>query len=163
MNPTKSSSIDNLGRKFLREGLAKPITELINLSISLSSFPDACKIGKLKPIFKKQNKTNLKEYSPISLLPLISKMIEKIIHNQTQEFLDQNKILCKYQSGFRKYYSTYTCLSYFNNKIQNGFEKGLLTGMILNDLQKAVDIIDHDILLEENDLPRILRLNSFVV
>ena len=120
INPTKSAGIDNLAGKFLNEEeqvLAKLITELINIPISLSSFPDDCKIAKLKPIYKKEDKTNLKNSRPISLLPLISKVIEKIIHDQTQEFLDQNKILYKYQSGFHKYYSTDTCLSYLNNKI----------------------------------------------
>ena len=70
------------GGKFLKEGeqvLAKPITELINLSIS--SFSDDCKIAELKPIHKKEDKTNPKHYRPTFLLPLISKVIEKIIHN----------------------------------------------------------------------------------
>ena len=115
----------------------------------LSSFPDECKVDKLKPLYKKETRTKPKNYRPISLLPLISKIIEKIIHNQTQSFLDENKILYTYQSGFRKHYSTDTCLSYLTNRLRNGFEKGLLTGMILIDLQKAFDTIDHSILLEK--------------
>ena len=75
--------------------------------------------------------------------------MKKIIHNQTQLFLDDNNISYKYQSGFRKYYLTDTCLSYLNNKVQIGFEQGLMTGMILIDLQKAFDTIDHDILLQK--------------
>ena len=75
--------------------------------------------------------------------------MEKVIHNQTQLFLDDNNILYKYQSGFRKYYSTDTCLSYLNDKVQIGFEQGWMTRMILIDLQKAFDSIDHDILLEK--------------
>ena len=80
---------------------------------------------------------------------MISKIREKIIHNQTQSFLDENKILYTYQSGFRKHYSTDTCLSYLTDRLCNGFEKRLLTGMILIDLQKAFDTIDHSILLEK--------------
>ena len=138
--------------KFLKEGapvLASPITDLVNLSISLSLFPDDCKIAKLKPLYKKEAKTKPKNYRPISLLPLLSKIIERIIHNQTQEFLDKNNILYKYQSGFRKHHSTDTCLSYLTDKVKIGFEKGLLTGMVLIDLQKAFDTIDHSILLEK--------------
>ena len=89
LNPAKSAGIDNLTGKFLKEGapvLASPITDLVNLSISLSLFPDDCKIAKLKPIYKKEAKTKPKNYRPISLLPLLSKIIERIIHNQTQEF-----------------------------------------------------------------------------
>ena len=63
--------------------------------------------------------------------------------------MDENKILYTYQSGFRKHYSTDTCLSYLTDRSRNGFEKGLLTGMILIDLQKAFDTIDHSILLEK--------------
>ena len=152
LNPAKSAGIDNLTGKFLKEGapvLASPITDLVNLSISLSLFPDDCKIAKLKPLYKKEAKTKPKNYRPISLLPLLLKIIERIIHNQTQEFLDKNNILYKYQSGFRKHHSTDTCLSYLTDKVKIGFEEGLLTGMVLIDLQKAFDTIDHSILLEK--------------
>ena len=141
---SKSAGIDNLAGKFLKEGasvLASPITDLCNLSISLSSFPDDCKIAKLKPLYKKEAKTKPKNYRPISLLPLISKVIEKVIHNQTQNFLDKNRILYSYQSGFRKHYSTDTCLSYLTNKVQTGFEEGLQTGMVLIDLQKLLTLL----------------------
>ena len=152
LNPAKSAGIDNLTGKFLKEGapvLASPITDLVNLSISLSLFPDDCKIAKLKPLYKREAKTKPKNYRPISLLPLLSKIIERIIHNQTQEFLDKNNILYKYQSGFRKHHSTDTCLSYLTDKVKIGLEEGLLTGMVLIDLQKAFDTIDHSILLEK--------------
>ena len=152
LNPAKSAGIDNLTGKFLKEGapvLASPITDLVNLSISLSLFPDDSKIAKLKPLYKKEAKTKPKNYRPISLLPLLSKIIERIIHNQTQEFLDKNNILYKYQSGFRKHHSTDTCLSYLTDKVKIGFEEGLLTAMVLIDLQKAFDTIDHSILLEK--------------
>ena len=127
VNPSKSAGIDNVAGRFLKEGapaLALPITDLCNLSISLSSFPDDCKIAKLKPLYKKEAKTKPKNYRPVSLLPLISKVTEKIIHNQTQNFLDTNRILYRYQSGFRKHYSTDTCLSYLSDKVRTGFEKG---------------------------------------
>ena len=152
LNPAKSAGIDNLTGKFLKEGapvLDSPITDLVNLSISLSLFPDDCKIAKLKPLYKKEAKTKPKNYQPISLLPLLSKIIERIIHNQTQEFLDKNNILYKYQSGFQKHHSTDTCLSYLTDKVKIGFKEGLLTGMVLIDLQKAFDTIDHSILLEK--------------
>ena len=78
--------------------------------------------------------------------------MEKVIHNQTQLFLDNNNILYKYQSGFRKYYSRGTCLPYLNDKVQIGFEQGWMTGMILIDFQKPFDTIDYNILSEKNAL-----------
>ena len=146
----KAAGIDNLSGKFLKNGvavLAKPISQICNLSIKYSHFPTDCKIAKLKPLFKKCSRTAPKNYRPISLLPHISKIIEKVIHDQTQKYLDDYNILYRYQSGFRKSYSTDSCLSYLNSKIDTGFESGLYTGMILIDLQKAFDTINHDILI----------------
>ena len=152
INPTKAAGLDNLAGKFLKDGaqiLAKPVSELCNLSISLSLFPEDCKQAKLKPLFKKGSRDEPKNYRPISLLPQISKVIEKIVHEQVLEYLDTNKILYRYQSGFRPHHSTDTCLSYLSDKITQAFEKGMFTGMILIDLQKAFDTIDHEIFLEK--------------
>ena len=152
INPSKASGLDNLAGKFLKEGssvLKCPITQICNLSISHSVFPDKCKHAKLKPLFKKGMTTDPKNYRPISLLPLISKIIEKIIHDKTQCYLDENKIIYSFQSGFRSHHSTNSCLSYLSTKVLCGFDKGLLTGMILIDLQKAFDTIDHEILLNK--------------
>ena len=63
--------------------------------------------------------------------------------------MSKNKLLYRFQLGFRKNYSTNTCLGHLNDKITTGFEKGLFTGMILIDLQKAFDTIDHQILLKK--------------
>ena len=97
---SKAPGIDDLSGIFLKDGaslLATPTTPLCNLSISSSRFPDACKIAKLKPLFKKGSKTDPKNYRPISLLPLMSKVLERIVHEQTMEFLDKHNILYKFQ------------------------------------------------------------------
>ena len=130
--------------------LAEPITKLCNLSILQSTFPNGCKQAKLKPLFKKGSKDDPKNYRPISLLPQLSKIIEKIIHGQVQKYLDEKKILFKYHSGFRAHHSTNTCLSYLSDRNHQGFEKkGMFTGMILVDLQKAIDTIDYEIFLDK--------------
>ena len=64
-------------------------------------------------------------------------------------FLDENKILYKFQSGFRTNFSTDSCLSYLNNKIATGFVSGLYTGMILINLQKTFGTINHEILINK--------------
>ena len=69
--------------------------------------------------------------------------------DQTEDFLSKNKFLYRFQSGFRKNYSTKTCLEHFTVRITTGFNKGLFTGMILIDLQIAFDTIDHQILLKK--------------
>ena len=83
------------------------------------------------------------------MLPLISKVIKKVIHDQTSPFLNSRNLLYNDQSGFRKNHSTDFCLSFLNDKILNGFDQGLITGMNLIDLQKAFDTINHDILLQK--------------
>ena len=88
-------------------------------------------------------------YMPISLLPLISKTIQKLIHEKTSSFLSNNEILYNYKSGIWKNLSTDSCLTFLHNNILKGFDKGLKTGMILIDLQKAFDANDHDILLKK--------------
>ncbi len=148
----KAPGIDGLSGRFFRDGatvLAKPITQLINLSVLLSIVPDKTKIAKLKPLFKKGSNLEAKNYRPVSLLPLFSKIYERVIHDQTHKFLTDRCILYLHQSGFRKFHSTDTCLSYLNNLILTGTENGLLTGMILIDLQKAFDTIDHQIILDK--------------
>ena len=73
----------------------------------------------------------------------------RVIHDQTSTFLNSRNLLYNYQSGFRKNHSTDFCLSFLNDKILKGFDQGLITGMILIDLQKAFDTVDHDILLQK--------------
>ena len=144
----KAAGLDQISGKFLKDEvriLAKPISELCDPSMALGSFPDAFKITKVKPLFKKGSKTYPSNYRPISLLTLLSKAFERVVFDQTEEFLSLNKILYDYQSGFRKNHSTDTCLSFLNDKILKGFDDGLVTGMILIDLQKAFDTINHDI------------------
>ena len=78
LDVSKGPGMDEISPRFLKDGtevLAKPIRDIINLSIKLSTFPDKCKIAKLTPLFKKGSKTDPKNYRPISLLPLISKLI----------------------------------------------------------------------------------------
>ena len=73
----------------------------------------------------------------------------RVIHDQTSTFLNSRNLLYNYQSGFRKNHSNDFCLSFLNNKILKGFNQGLITGMILIDLQKGFDTINHDILLQK--------------
>ena len=82
--------------RFLKGGadiLAKPVSVFSDLSMSSGVFPNACKVAKLKPIIKKEKKTDLSSYRPISLLPVFSKIIEEIVNDQTIAFLSDKNIL----------------------------------------------------------------------
>ena len=149
---SKAAGADKLSGRFLKDGsniLEKPIYALCNLWISQGVFPNACKFAKLKPIFKKGKKTDPSNYRPISLLPSLPKIIERVIHDQTNSSLSNEDILYNYQSGFQGNHSRNLCLSFFTDKVLKGFDESLLTGMILTDLQKAFDTIDHENLLQK--------------
>ena len=87
MNIDKGAGNDNLSGMFSKGGgniLAKPISKICNLSIKYSVSPTDCQVAKLKPLYKKGSTTLPRNYQPLSLLSLISKIIEKVIHDQTQ-------------------------------------------------------------------------------
>ena len=114
-NVSKAAGLDNLSGRFLKDGaevLAEPITDLCNLSITSGKFPDSCKLVKLKPLYKKGSLTEASNYGPISLLPLISKVIKKIIHDQASTFLNSRNLLYSHLFGFCKNHSTDFCLSF---------------------------------------------------
>ena len=96
--------------------------DIINLSIKLSTFPEECKIAKLKPIFKKGARTDPKNYRPISLLPLVSKIIEKSIHFQIEDYLNKKKLIYMHQSGFRTNHSTDLCLAQLIDFVATGMD-----------------------------------------
>ena len=134
LKTNKATGIDNLSGRFLKDGskvLATPIAQICNLSIKLSTAPDVYKIAKLKSLYKKGKKTDPRNYRPISLLPVISKILEKVIHDQTKDFVIGKDILQKFPSGFSKFHCTDSSLSYLQDKVAKRFVSGLLTGMIL--------------------------------
>ena len=88
-----------------------PITQICNLSIKFSHFSKDCKVAKIKPLYKKGTKTDPNNFKPISVLPIVSKIIEKVIHYQTMNYLSENNVLYRYQSGFCKNHSSDTSLA----------------------------------------------------
>ena len=169
---TKAAGIDQISGKSLKDGawiLSKPINESCNLSMTLGSFPDTCKIAKLKPLFKKGWKTDQSNCRSIFLLSLskfllpLLEVFERVSLDQAEEFSSLLVILYDCQSSFRKNHSTGTCLSFLNGNILKGFDDGLVTGMILIDIQKSFDLINDDILLKKQALLVVLiaLLNTF--
>ena len=84
----------------------KPLTYLINSSFESGTFPEELKLAKVIPIYKSGDKQDISDYRPISILSFFSKVVEKTMYNHLINFIDANKILYKYQFGFRKSHST---------------------------------------------------------
>ena len=105
LNSSKADGIDSLSGKFLKDCtdiLARPISQLCNLSFKLNLFPRSCEISKVKALFEKDSKSDPENYLPISLLPILSKIIKRIIHDQTQEFLSKKQNCLQISIWFAK-------------------------------------------------------------
>ena len=99
------------------------------------------------PLFKKNDNTETGNYRPVSILNIVSKILERVVYDQFESYLLQNKLIFEYQSGFRRGFSTSTCLTHLSDHIRFQMDKSNFTGMVLLDLQKAFDTVDHGVLL----------------
>lgn len=150
LKPKDSCGIDNLSSnllKSLKNVLSNPICTLINQSLNLGIFPNCLKLAKVIPVYKKDDKKNVSNYRPISLLPSLSKIFEKIVFQQIYTFLGDNNILFPSQYGFRAKHSTEHAALEIVNRIQKFmYNKDNPTAIFL-DLSKAFDTLNHHILL----------------
>ena len=131
------------------ESIVLPVTHIINLSISNETVPAAFKDAKVVPVFKKGSKLDVGNYRPVSILNVLSKVLERTVHKQMDEYLKKRNLLFSHQSGFRGGYSTDTCLVDMSNYVRSEMGKGNMVGMVLIDLQKAFDTVDHSVLLDK--------------
>ena len=144
----KATGLDKIPSRLLKvaaEVVAPSLTQIFNKSISMGVFPTEWKLAKVTPIFKKGAKSDLNNYRPISVLPIVSKVFEKIIYDQLYSYLNGNNLLTSCQSGFRSLHSTHTALIEAVNSWCTNIDKGLLNGVIFIDLKKAFDTIDHKV------------------
>lgn len=131
------------------EVTSKILTHIINLSIQDGKFPGAFKTARVVPLFKKNSKTDVGNYRPVSILCNISKIFEHIVYEQVEKYVSEHDLLYELQSGFRPGYSTDTCLIHLMDYIKMQSENGNYTGMVMLDLQKAFDTVDHAILMSK--------------
>ena len=143
---------DDLSLSFLKKispSIIYPLSIIINQSLFKGIFPDALKIAKIIPIFKKDDNELFDNYRPISLLPAISKIFEKIISQQILEYFTKNNLIFSSQHGFRTKHSTETAAIELVDTLKIEIDKGHLPVSIFMDLSKAFDTIDHTILLKK--------------
>ena len=126
--------------------ITKPLTHIINLSLSTGVFPDALKTARICPVFKSGTKSDPNNYRPISCLPAISKIIEKIVFNQLFGYISTNKLISNLQFGFQPRKSCQQMLVHFLNYIAEAYNENKIVAACFLDLRKAFDMVDHDIL-----------------
>ena len=135
--------------KHMKETLLEPITLIIRQVLHTGICPDKLKIAKVIPVYKKDDETIFSNYRPISILPAISKIIEKVVYNQIYSFFTQHKLFNESQYGFRTNHSTELAALELVDRINYTLDKNETPFSFFLDLSKAFDTLDHTILLQK--------------
>ena len=148
----KSSGQDGISSTLLKSldgHISNILALIINQSLSTGIFPNKLKVAKVVPIFKKDDPHQPGNYRPISLLPAISKIFEKVVYKQVYNYMDTNNLLYKSQYGFRQKHSTELAAMEVTDQVFRDIDKKKLPLAIFLDFSKAFDTIDHLILLNK--------------
>ena len=144
-----SPGIDDICAKSIRcinDIIVIPLSYICQLSLAQGCFPNELKVAKMFPLYKNGEKSQFNNYRPISLLPLFSKILERLMYDRLYAFLIKYELLYALQFGFRKYYATYMALVYMFY-LHDALEKGDYAIGMFVDFRKAFDTVDHSILL----------------
>ena len=150
VNIKKATGTDNIGARILKLAapyIADDITFICNKSISSSCFPDKWKEAKVSPLHKSGLLEDINNYRPISILPVLSKVLERHVSDSLTAYLNDNELLHRTQSGFRTNHSCETALNFMTDSWLNAIDQGEMIGVVLVDFKKAFDLVDHNILL----------------
>ena len=138
--PNKTSSgIDNISNKLLKQIkhiIVQPLTLIINQSLTSGIYPDKFKISKVTPLHKKDDRTAISNYRPISLLPTMSKIIERVIHSQLYAYFNENNLITEQQYGFRPRHSTELAAQKLTDTIMYELDRSLIPFAIFLDYPK---------------------------
>lgn len=149
----QQAGIDNIDGKFLKMAvsyISHPICHIFNVSLKSGIFPQVWKEAKIIPLPKDKKKTFTPSNSrPISLLPALSKIFEKIVFNQIQFYFSENNLLTEFQHAYRKGFSTCTALTQMTDDWLREIDNKKICGAVLLDFTAAFDVIDHGLLLQK--------------
>jgi len=152
MSNNKSSGIDDICTRLLKIAspvVCKSLAYICNLSLHMSVFPKDWKVAKVTPIHKSGDTGQVDNYRPISVLSIVSKIIERAVHDQLYSYFVAHNILSVCQSGFRKNHSTATTLLDVQDFILSNIDNGYVTAALFLDLKKAFDTVDHSLLIRK--------------
>lgn len=147
-----SKGCDNISNFILKQmypGILKALEIIFNKSLSEGVFPENMKLAIVKPVYKGKCKSEIINYRPISLLSVISKILEKIVHDRLIKFFEKWKVLYEGQYGYRKGRSTTDAILDFTGNVIENLNKGNYTIGIFLDMSKAFDSINHKTLLRK--------------
>ena len=149
LDTTKACQDTDIPTKILKENadiFSDFLFAYYNASVvKTSKFPSILTLADIIPVFKKGDKKCKNNYRPVSVLPNMSKIFERIIFRQISNYMES--FLSKYQCGFRKGYSTQHCLLFMLEKWKRAVDNGKVFGILLTDLSKAFNCLSHELLL----------------
>ena len=129
--------------------LAGLLSTIFNRCIECGMFPDSFKMAKVMPLFKSGSAKDIKNYRPISLLPNISKIFEKIIYTRLYNFFEHHNIFLNNQYGFIKGRGIEKAALLFLSDINQSYSNNDISSAVFLDFSKAFDTVDHGILLQK--------------
>ena len=150
MKTNKATGLDQINAKLLKDSASSTVsglTKIFNASLHSQTFPDIWKKGKITPLFKSNDPTAPNNYRPITILPIISKIMERIVHRQVYKFLREHNLITSEQFGFRPNLSTNIALTRVTEEILLNIDNKLTIGAVFIDLRKAFDTVDHTLLI----------------
>ena len=148
VNVRKSWGHDMLSPRLVKESasvIAKPITNILNTSVAQGCYPNAWKMGQVTPLFKKDDESNKANYRPVTVLPVLNNIYERLLAAQLGKFY--SAILSDFISSYGKFSSCETALLRLTEDCRRMRDKGELIAIVSIDLSKAFEVIKHDLLL----------------
>ena len=150
LNPKKATGVDTIPPKLLRyaaDTIAQPIADIANGMLDCHEFPAKLKLAQVTPVFKKDDPFIKKNYRPVSILPSISKIFERIINDQLSQYFEN--IFNQFLSAFRPKFGCQTTLIKLIEDWKSSLDRGEHVAAVLMDLSKAFDCLPHDLTLSK--------------
>ena len=135
--------------KHIKESITTPLVHICNRSFETGIFPSELKIANMVPIYKSGDEMVFSNYRPVSVLPVFSKLLERLVYNRLISHINENKLLYEYQFGFQKGKSTYLAIMMLVDKITEALDQGECVVGVFLDFSKAFDTVDRNILLQK--------------
>ena len=153
---SKSSGVDDIDTyilKLIRKHIVPSVCHIINLSILNRRFPSKWKMAKVVPLYKgKGSKFDPKNFRPVAILPILSKVLERAMFNQVLNHMDSNKLFNPSHHAYRSFHSTTTAMAQMYDTWLEAVEQGDLAGVCMVDMSAAFDVVDTELLLEKMKL-----------
>ena len=163
LDVTKATGLDGITARILKLAATiefPTLLKLINTSFQTGVFHDSFELAKILQIHKGGSKSDPSNYRPISILSVLSKIIEKHVTKHLFAYMNKYNVLHKSQSGFRKNHSCNTALINLVDKWLSNIDKGEINGAIFFYLRKAFDKVDHTILISKLDAYKFDQISS---